>query len=599
MDTRDWTDVSVNDAVQLADRVWWVGHALPDDKFQCHVYLIENGTDSVLFDPGSKLTFKHVLKKVEQVVPFNHIRYFVCHHQDPDITGALPLIDKLITREDAVIVSHWRAIALLKHYGLELPFFCVEENGWALKLSENRSLEFIFTPYMHFPGAFCTFDSSTGVLFSSDIFGAFTEEFSLFAHDESFFEGMRFFHEHYMPSNEILFNGLTKLEAYNITMIAPQHGSVIPTHMLDFYFKQLKNVECGIYTLAQTSADILHLSKLNKVLRDFMETMIIHKSFSDIGQSILELIRRILPVSSFECWAINESDLVLHICESNLFKGVRAEMPDGFEDTLGMDIHQWKMRFKEILVIDRSGDGTDSGHGPETCAYMPLTSSENVKVNGLVKMSFSTPINLDDETAQTLLQIAAPLSVAVEREMIQRSMELEKQRLYKQAMTDSLTGLYTRVYMNEALQRIFSIQDRNPNTMLGVIIFDIDHFKRINDTYGHNTGDEVLKAAAGTIMDTVRDSDIPVRMGGEEFAVFITGKDAATSDQIAERVRFRVEALTFSHPMEKEQLTISAGVTFRNPGQTLEDLLHQADTALYQAKKEGRNRVVISGSPAP
>lgn len=597
MDDKKLTKANLSEAVRLADNIWWVGNALPDDKFQCHVYLIENGKDSVLIDPGSRLTFKHVLRKVERIIPFNHIRYFICHHQDPDITGALPLIDQLITRDDAVIVSHWRAIALLRHYGLELPLLCVEKNGWTLDLSEKRSLNFIFTPYMHFPGAFCTFDPSTGVLFSSDIFGAFTEEFSLFAYDESFFDGIRFFHEHYMPSNEILFNGLTKLESYPVKMIAPQHGSVIPEHMVDFYFKQLKNVDCGIYTLTQTSADILHLSKLNKVLRDFMETMIIHKSFSDIGKSILELIRRILPVESFECYAINESGMVLHICERNLFKGVLAKMPRGFEDVIGMDIHQWKKRFKGTLVTDNIGEGANSLCKAETCAFMPLTSSEDIKVNGLVRITFSNSINLDDETVETLLQISTPLSVAVEREMIQRSMELEKQRLYEQAMTDSLTGLYTRVYMNEALKRIFSIQDRNPNTMLGVIIFDIDHFKRVNDTYGHNTGDEVLKAVASAIMETVRESDIPVRMGGEEFAVFITGKDAATADQVAERVRHRVETQTFSPPMENERLTISAGVTFRKPGQPVDDLIHQSDMALYQAKKKGRNRVVVFGKP--
>ncbi len=151
--------------------------------------------------------------------------------------------------------------------------------------------------------------------------------------------------------------------------------------------------------------------------------------------------------------------------------------------------------------------------------------------------------------------------------------------------------------MKEALKRIFSIQDRNPGTMLGVIFFDIDHFKRINDTYGHNAGDKVLRLIASKIMDTVKESDIPVRIGGEEFAVFITGKDAATADQIAERVRRGVETLTFSKPMKNERIAISAGITYRKPEQPLEDLIHQADTALYQAKKEGRNRIVVNKNP--
>lgn len=133
---------------RLAEGVWWVGHYLADDPFQCHAYLIENGDQSVLIDPGSKLTFQHVLGKVEDVLPFTRIRYFICHHQDPDITSTLPLIDQLVSRKDAVIISHWRAIALLKHYGLDLPFWCVEQNGWHLNAG-GRRLKFILTPYLH------------------------------------------------------------------------------------------------------------------------------------------------------------------------------------------------------------------------------------------------------------------------------------------------------------------------------------------------------------------------------------------------------------------------------------------------------------------
>jgi len=106
-------------AIEIADHIWWVGHYLKDDVFQCHVYLIEHGDQSILFDPGSKLTFSHTLQKIEELIPFSSIRYFVCHHQDPDITASLPRIDAMISRDDAVLVTHWRAWALLKHYDLK------------------------------------------------------------------------------------------------------------------------------------------------------------------------------------------------------------------------------------------------------------------------------------------------------------------------------------------------------------------------------------------------------------------------------------------------------------------------------------------------
>ncbi len=93
-------------AIEIADRIWWVGHHLPGDPFQCHCYLIEHGDQSVLFDPGSALTFRHSMRKIEQVTSLSNIRYFVLHHQDPDITGAMPIIDKLLSRDDAVVVRN-------------------------------------------------------------------------------------------------------------------------------------------------------------------------------------------------------------------------------------------------------------------------------------------------------------------------------------------------------------------------------------------------------------------------------------------------------------------------------------------------------------
>ncbi len=589
-------NINRDEAIRLSDHVWWVGHVLQDDKFQCHVYLIENGTESVFVDPGSKLTFRYVLKKIETIVPFNHIRYFICHHQDPDITGALGLIDQLVTRADAIIISHWRAIALLKHYDLELPMWCVEKNNWQLTLSEGRKLEFIFTPYLHFPGAFCTFDRQSRILFSIDIFGAFVEDSSLFADDESYFEGIKFFHEHYMPSREILVNGLCRLEKYPVKMIAPQHGFIIPEPMVNFYFNQLKNIDCGLYMMAQTNTDILHLSGLNRILKNFMSTMIFYRSFSDISRSLLELIRDILPIETFECYAINESDMILHIAEESLFRGVEAEPPEKFKGLIGIEKTAWEKKFGSYLVLETHNPAEDnsSNSGKIQSVILPLISSENMKVHGIAIIRFSGPIVLDSETAATLTRIADPLSVAVEREMIQRSMEIEKQKFYKQAIKDSLTGLYTRVYMNEAASRLFSLQDRNPSTGIAVIMFDIDLFKRINDTYGHNEGDIVLKSISGIILDAVRNSDIPVRIGGEEFAVFIAGEDAKQAVQIAERIRSSILQLALPPPLDKEHFSISAGVTFRTPGQSIKQVLYQADMALYEAKQTGRNKVVVS-----
>ena len=156
------------------------------------------------------------------------IRWFVCHHQDPDIAGCLPELDRRIGRPDAAVVTHWRAPALLKHYGTRSAVLPHRRDRLELDLG-GRTLQFVFTPYLHFPGAFTTFDDSTGTLFSSDLFGGFTSETDLFASDISYFEAIRPFHEHYMPSREILAHGLEQLEALPLTSSRRSTASSSPS----------------------------------------------------------------------------------------------------------------------------------------------------------------------------------------------------------------------------------------------------------------------------------------------------------------------------------------------------------------------------------
>ncbi len=100
-------------AVEIAPRIWWAGEVLADNPFQCHVYLLEQGDQSVLFDLGSRLTFAGTLRKIEEVIPLDQVRYYVCHHPDPDIAAAMPLIDERTDRGYALLVTHSRAQALL------------------------------------------------------------------------------------------------------------------------------------------------------------------------------------------------------------------------------------------------------------------------------------------------------------------------------------------------------------------------------------------------------------------------------------------------------------------------------------------------------
>ncbi|MGE4519300.1 MAG: diguanylate cyclase [Desulfobacteraceae bacterium] len=575
----DTQNYEFDQPVEIAENIWWVGHYLPGDKFQCHVYLIENGKNSVLIDPGSKLTFKHTMKKIESVTSFSNIKYFICQHQDPDITGAMPLIDSIISRKDAVILSHWRAIALLKHYGLEIPFECVEKMGWQIDI-KGRILNFIFTPYLHFPGAFCTFDSKSKILFSSDIFGGFTDGFSLVAQDESYFESMRPFHEHYMPSREILFHAVSKFEKLDVKLIAPQHGSIIPEKLINFIYNRLKNLDCGLFLMTHTNSDIIRLSNLNKVLRKFTESMVIHKEFHEIANSLFNYIKEVIPVTKLSFYALTETNKVFEFDDKSMFRGIEATINKNLKSIFKLSKEEFIDRYKaQFFKIE----------GKNTKIIIPLFSISDFKIHAIAELTLKTNFDLDPELSHILIEISTPLSVAVEREIILKSMEMERQKFYEQAIRDPLTGLYTRIYLNEASKRLFAIHDRQKTGHIFAIVFDIDFFKSVNDTFGHMAGDKVLKKVAGILLTETRETDIQVRLGGEEFAVFISSTDKELPFSMAERIRLKVESLKLEPPMEKRQITISAGIAERKYGQSLEELIHSADISLYEAKNTGRN----------
>jgi diguanylate cyclase (GGDEF)-like protein len=234
----------------------------------------------------------------------------------------------------------------------------------------------------------------------------------------------------------------------------------------------------------------------------------------------------------------------------------------------------------------------DSNQAP--VLMLPLFSPDKGTAQAVVIMRLTEAVATNEELQQIIEQMSVPLQVAVEREVIYHQLELERQRFYEQSIRDPLTGLFTRLYMQEVVQRLCDIQNRSPSSQVAVLMVDIDHFKRINDTHGHNQGDVVLRRVAEELLRLTRGSDIPVRLGGEEFAIFVVGDAVAKIALFAERLRVQVEGLRFDPPMADRTVTVSIGVAIRQPGETLLDLIQQADMALYAAKNGGRNRVCLA-----
>ncbi len=181
---------------------------------------------------------------------------------------------------------------------------------------------------------------------------------------------------------------------------------------------------------------------------------------------------------------------------------------------------------------------------------------------------------------------------------------LQQRRDYLQdlraaAIHDSLTGLYTRRYMQDAARAYISRVDRGSTVSLAAAMIDIDHFKRVNDEYGHRAGDQVLRLVGQAIAAEIRRGDIPVRYGGEEFTVIFGMSTDCAASSCVRRILARIKTLHFNGPIRGLQITASAGIAHYQEGEILEDLLGRADELLYQAKRDGRDRFYDDGCSAP
>jgi diguanylate cyclase (GGDEF)-like protein len=173
-------------------------------------------------------------------------------------------------------------------------------------------------------------------------------------------------------------------------------------------------------------------------------------------------------------------------------------------------------------------------------------------------------------------------------------------RMYEMAVRDGLTSAYNRRYFDERIESEFAFALRH-DTALCVLLIDIDHFKRINDTFGHQAGDLVLRRISAALRSGVRAEDVVARYGGEEFAVIARGIDVNGARMFAERVRTMVERAHIALDGSTIVVTASVGLAHNHAGAPIarpERLVLAADEALYVAKRNGRNRVELAASPS-
>ncbi len=536
-------------SIQIAEEIYWVGSKDQITGLHCNPYLIIDGDEAVLIDPGSAYDFETVYQNVIELVPIKNIKYVILHHQDPDFCSSVTLFEKKDL--NAKIITFWRAELFIKYYGIKSESYLVNENDYKLELNSGRILKFLLTPYLHFPGAIMTYDTKTKVLFSSDVFGSFSHNWELFA-GEKYIEAMKVFHENYMPSNDILRPVMEMLLTMDISCIAPQHGSIINKEIKK-YIKVLRDLECGTFLiplkkeLAKTGG---YLGICNQILKRYYavfnpeEVMDIFKGshieldpetglivdFNSTGKELWNnIFEIILSKKGFE-WISIVDTLV-----NRITKEYEIEFPAVFES--------------EIFNIKKKSEEFGA---------------ENIK----------------------LKEINARLKT---------NLKLTQDKLIKNPVTGLFNELFFTDYFSNEIQ---SHLRKKENCAL--LIVDIDNLAKLSFNFGASVEIETLKGMAYLLKEIKEEPHMVFKLDGSTYAYYIPNCENNDSVNTAEFIRNHVNR----SEIFVEPITVSVGVANLNEFFGGDNAEKSVPSALYNiakqrvniAKKRGMNSVCSTSS---
>ncbi len=314
-----------------------------------------------------------------------------------------------------------------------------------------------------------------------------------------------------------------------------------------------------------------------RVAGKFATTLASHIELTPLVDATLQVLHSAGDYSASALCILRDGELVT-VASSGI-----AE-PDSLANS---ELVQRSYRTLDMVKVDLPSDiRLDGGlvqFRPRTIVALPLHT--RLVPIGVVVLASTAPI--DDRQDLLIQQLLPNFAVALNN-------ALSHERLQRVAAIDPLTGLYNRRFGLERLSQEFSRSVRS-NEPLGVVLFDIDHFKSVNDTYGHQVGDDVLKSIAQNVKDVLREGDTLMRYGGEEFLVVLPGAGDADLRTLGERMRRIVESSVIFDSGAEVRVTISlGGISFPSTdAANLDDLIRKADAAMYNAKKTGRNRLTL------
>ncbi|MBI5524351.1 MAG: diguanylate cyclase [Desulfarculus sp.] len=315
-------------------------------------------------------------------------------------------------------------------------------------------------------------------------------------------------------------------------------------------------------------------------------------NFSEAAAITADYMPKLLPSWSGGLYLINASQPVYEL------SALWGEFPPAKEPIEPAGCWALRRRKTHIVVPGETGlvcphaKARALPHQPHMCEAL----SAQGKQLALLILQRNPQMNADPQT--TVLEADLALMKVISERLALHLANLQlRENLRQQAIRDPLTGLFNRRYLEETLQRELSRAKRQQSP-LAVIMADLDHFKVFNDTHGHETGDHLLRAVGQVLMEGVRGEDVACRFGGEEFTLVLPGAGLEAARERAQALRLKVKEISLQvNGQALGPVSMSLGVAvFPEHGQTERDLLAMADAALYLAKDQGRDQVVVSSA---
>ena len=450
----------------IAPDTYWIGAEDSYNHLHCNTYLIIDGEEGLLIDPGPVMTFPTVAERVRSLIPIENLRCIALLHQDPDVAGATPLFEQAGFR--GMVAATWRTSVISAYYGITSPFYLVEKHEFRVTFNSGNEIEFLPAPYLHFPGAAMAYDPATRFLFSGDLFGAFTEHWSLYA-DDAYIEGMEEFHREYMPSNEILRPVMESLLGKDIAAICPQHGSIIARDITR-HITALRDLQCGLYI------DRVRQSLGDNRDSSFLINLVLEKLISAFGKS--EII---------QCFADSRIGIDAETGEAGPIAGPFEEIWNSFFNRLyACGGHRW------LAVAE------------------PL----------IDKLSSEFAIRRPDVFYSALIREKQKSSQLSEEkkylEAVNASLRTNLDLAMEEMTRDQLTGLYNENFLVKYLLNIFNESDWKNFTAYFV---QIDHMRQLNQTIGEQKGNELIAGVGSLLQHYRKEEDYLFRIGGPVFVL--------------------------------------------------------------------------------